>query len=240
MPVNTETIHSTEELLRMLDALFRDEGLWWDRFYENRGKAIPFFVDAPDENLVRYFATGAAAPGKVLELGCGPGRNATYMSGIGCEVDAVDVSEEAIRWAEERARAKNVQVNFIRTNVFDLAVPAESYDLIYDCGCFHHIFPHRRLSYVDLVTHALKPGGLFGLVCFAAGAMGADLTDWAVYRERSLKGGLGYSEEKLAAIFRAFEPIELRRMRSVEQPSDVFGESFLWTALFRKGRLPPE
>ncbi|PGO24817.1 SAM-dependent methyltransferase, partial [Bacillus thuringiensis] len=59
-------------------------------------------------------------------------------------------------------------------------------------------------------------------------------TDWDVYREWSLQGGLAYSEEKLREIFKEFEVIEIRRMKQMKQPNEMFGESFLWTALFKK------
>lgn len=134
----------------------------------------------------------------------------------------------------ERAEANGVDIHLHCRNIFDLGLEPETYDLIYDSGCFHHIPPHRRVSFLDLVNKGLKPGGHFGLVCFALGSMGADMTDWEVYRQRSLRGGLGYTEEKLKAIFQDFEVIELRRMQKMEPPSPFFGESFLWTALFRK------
>lgn len=218
----------------MLDSFFREEGQWWDKFYADRNKGIPFLVDAPDENLVQYFHDERIKAGRVLELGCGAGRNAVYMAQHGCKVDAIDISQEVIHWGIERAMANNVQVNFLCKNIFDLKVEPETYDFIYDCGCFHHILPHRRVSFLDLVNKGLKPGGYFGLVCFALGGMGADMTDWEVYRQRRLNGGLGYTEEKIKAIFKDFEIIEFRRMHKIEQPSSVFGESFLWTALFRK------
>ena len=56
-----------------------------------------------------------------------------------------------------------------RSAVRSLTIPAPgSVDLIYDSGCFHHLAPHQR----DVVTLNLwrrrwKPGGHFGLVCFA-------------------------------------------------------------------------
>lgn len=232
--MSAESIHNVEDVLTMLDSIFREEGQWWDTFYGDRNKRIPFFVNAPDENLVQYFRDGPIKAGRVLELGCGAGRNAIYMAEQGCMVDAVDLSQEAINWGIERAKTNNVNVNFLCQSIFDLSLKPEAYDVIYDSGCFHHILPHRRISFLDMVKKGLKPGGYFGLVCFALDGMGADMTDWEVYRQRSLKGGLGYTEEKIKAIFQDFEIIEFRRMQQIEQPSPLFGEAFLWTALFRK------
>ncbi|MEK4009239.1 hypothetical protein [Paenibacillus sp. FSL H3-0333] len=51
--MSNETIYSHEDTLRMLDALFRDEGAWWDGFYADKEKAIPFFRDCPDARRSR-------------------------------------------------------------------------------------------------------------------------------------------------------------------------------------------
>lgn len=132
-------------------------------------------------------------------------------------------------------KRKNVNVNFIHDNIFDLQMEKGTYDIVYDSGCFHHIAPHRRMSYINLVKKALKPGGYFAITCFVQGGElgGADITDWEVYRLRSLKGGLGFTDEKLRTIFKDFSEIEIRRMKGIKQSNEVFGVPALWTALFR-------
>jgi Tellurite resistance protein TehB len=66
------------------------DSTWWDEFFADRARPIPFFTQRPDENLAEWFRAGLLSPGRVLELGCGNGRNAVYLSGLGCQVDAVD------------------------------------------------------------------------------------------------------------------------------------------------------
>ncbi|PGS02115.1 MULTISPECIES: class I SAM-dependent methyltransferase [Bacillus] len=231
-----ETISSYEDLLDMLDSLLREPTQFWDDFYSNREKGVPFFTNKPDENLVNYFEKKLLNPGKVLELGCGPGRNAIYFAEKGCLVDAVDLSQESIQWATERAKEKNVNINFIYNNIFDLQIEEGTYDIVYDSGCFHHIAPHRRMSYINLVKMALKPGGYFAITCFVQGGElgGADITDWEVYKLQSLKGGLGFTDKKLRVIFKGFSEVEIRRMKEIKQSNKVFGVSGLWTALFTK------
>ncbi|PIE93700.1 SAM-dependent methyltransferase [Bacillus fungorum] len=216
----------------MLDSLLRPAEPFWNEFYMNRKKDVPFFENVPDENLVSYIQKKRVSKGKVLELGCGPGRNAIYLANEGFDVTAVDVSIEGINWAKERALAKG-----ICDSIFNLEGQNE-YDFAYDSGCLHHIPPHRRMNYIELIDKSLKSGGYFGLTCFAVGDLdernGSEITDGDVYRGWSLQGGLAYSEEKLREIFKEFEVIEIRKMKQIEQPNTMFGESFLWTALFKK------
>ncbi|WP_327163471.1 class I SAM-dependent methyltransferase [Streptomyces zaomyceticus] len=212
---------------------------WWDGFYTDRDKAVPFFVAKPDENLVSYVERGLLPAGaRVLDLGCGPGRNALYLASLGHRVDAVDLSATAIRWAEERAaQTGTTGVRFICGDAFapDSALEGP-YDLVYDSGCFHHLPPHRRISHLALLDRLLAPGGLFGLTAFAAGegGMGSELPDADFYRQGRLDGGLAYTDTSLRALFRDLTEIEIRRMRDEAADSPVFGESFLWTGLFRR------
>ena len=231
-----EAILNEDNLYAMLDSLLREPVAFWDTFYENRDKKVPFFENKPDENLVAYLEDKLIIPGRVLELGSGPGRNAIYLAKHGHEVDAIDLSGTSIAWAKERAREEDVQVQFFHTSLFQHTVDRGAYDLVYDSGCFHHIAPHRRQTYLDLVWDALKPGGHFALTCFIEGGElgGSDISDWDVYRQRSLNGGLGFTPEKLRAIFTRFEEIELRAIRPCDKNDGRFGVNGLWTVLFKK------
>lgn len=252
-------IRTVEDVLRLLDGLFTPaadrwtEGAaaWWDGFYAERDRPVPFFTAKPDENLASYLERGLIAPGRALDLGCGPGRNALYLAAHGFDVDAVDLSPAAIAWAEERARdagsdreaagARAGGVRFHCGGAFTLTADGTSglggpYDLVHDSGCFHHLPPHRRVSHLALLERVLAPGGYFALTCFAAGRMGSELPDAAFYREPGLHGGLAYTPESLRRIFSDLEEIELRAMRQEPADSPLFGQEFLWTALFRRPR----
>lgn len=75
------------------------------------------------------------------------------------------------------------------------------------------------MSYLNLIKKALKPNGFFAITCFVQGGElgGAEISDWEVYRLRSLKGGLGYTEDKLRSIFKDFNVIEIRNMIETTQ-----------------------
>ncbi len=257
MPEIDRDVRTVDDVLNLLDSLFAPDADrwtgggadWWDGFYADRDKPVPFFVAKPDENLVSYVERGLIpAGGRALDLGCGPGRNSLYLASLGYDVDAVDLSPTAIAWAGERAgEAGAGNIRFTCGDAFKGAAPDGPYDLIYDSGCFHHLPPHRRVSYLALLERVLAPGGHFALTAFAAGegGMGSELPDADFYKKGRLEGGLAYTEESLRAIFTdATKPngpigdgltaIDLRRMRDEPAHSPAFGESFLWTALFRR------
>lgn len=229
-----KTILSYDDLLLMLDDLLREPKEFWENFYLDRTKEIPFFQSqGPDENLVEYFAAGLS-PNRVLEIGCGPGRNAIYMAEKGCKVDAIDLSENAIKWAMERAKEKKVDIDFKCVSLFDFEFEPNSYDFIYDCGLLHHLPPHRRLTYLEIIKKALKKDGFFGLVCFNTDGS-LNTSDWDVYKERSMNGGIGYTEKRLKEVFTIdFHILKFRKMKKMSQSSGLLGEDFLWVSLMKK------
>lgn len=238
-------VRSVEDVLRLLDGMFASgEDRWsdsggedfWNGFYADRERPIPFFAAKPDENLASYLTRGLIGPGRALELGCGPGRNALHLARNGFDVEAVDLSPAAVAWAEERAARDGVSgVRFRRADIFAAdAGLGGPYDLVYDSGCFHHLPPHRRVSYLALLDRVLAPGGFFGLACFASGQMGAEEPDESFYRDGTLRGGLAYTPEALRHIFSDFEEVEVRPMVDEPDEAECFGEPFLVTALFRR------
>ncbi|WP_448059490.1 hypothetical protein [Cellulomonas hominis] len=115
---------------------------------------------------------------------------------------------------------------------------------MFDSGCFHHLPPHRRISYRRLLETMLRPGGAFGLPCFAAGGtaddgsavepMGTEVPDLELYRSGSLGGGLAYTAAELRRTFDWLTELDLTRMQTPSPPTPLFGEPFLWSALFRR------
>lgn len=227
-------IRRMEDVLTMLDGFFTRDADWWNDFYADRDRPVPFFVDKPDESLASYLDRGLLRPGRALDLGCGPGRNARYLAANGFTVDAVDLSPTAIAWGQERA----ADVRFLCGDAFTLDLDGP-YDLIHDSGCFHHLAPHRRVSYLDLLDRHLAKGGHLGFTGFAAGVAedlptGSSTPDAELYRKGSLEGGLAYTDDELRWIFADLTEVELRLMKDEPDDSPNFGVPFLWTALFRR------
>lgn len=225
---------SQDELSRLDALLSGHESGWWNQFYQDRAKPCPFFVTSPDESLAQWVGQGLIPPGRAIEFGCGHGRNSIFLARHGFSVEAVDYSPTAIDWARERVAQADVPVSLACRNVFELKLQAGQHDLVYDSGCFHHIAPHRRHQYVDLVADALAPGGWFGLTCFRPEG-GSGYSDDEVYERRSLGGGLGYTAERLRDIWSGrLQVRELRQMKKQAPDSGLFGETFLWVLLAQK------
>lgn len=222
------------ELAELDGLLAARESNWWDSFYEDRAKPCPFFGTSADESLAKWVHEGPIRPGRAIDLGCGNARNAIFLARQGFSVEAVDYSRTAVDWARHRIAEAGVAVSLTCRNVFESELEAGTYDLVYDSGCFHHMPPHRRQQYVELVVNALRPGGWFGLACFRPEG-GSGYADDEVYERRSMGGGLGYTEERLREIWS--RGLQLRCIRRMDKPSlesGLFGEDFLWALLAQR------
>lgn len=227
---------ANEELLKLLDELLDErDSEWWTKFYSDPNRKCPFFTENPDENLIELVETRKILPpSKVLDLGCGNGRNSIYLANLGFEVEAVDFSETAIKIAKENSSKTNNSIKFHCQSIFDFRCSDKKYDFIYDSGCFHHIAPHRRACFLSIIVQALDSGGIFAMVCFAPGG-GSDYSDLEVYEKRTLGGGLSFSEESLIKIFsNHFYDIRIRKMKDFPENSGVFGKDFLWAVRMKK------
>jgi SAM-dependent methyltransferase len=81
---------------------------------------------------------------RILEVGCGQGREAIALARMGLEVDALDLSPLAVALARENAQNAGVNVSIIE---HDAAEP-----MPYDGHRFAGVFAHLSLHYFDEAT----------------------------------------------------------------------------------------
>src|SRR4051812_31934241 len=117
------------------------------------------------------------------------------------------------------------------------ALPAGPFDVVYDSGCFHHIAPHRRITYLERILPLIGPGGRFAIVTFAAERLETP-TDLAVVMTGDTYGGMTFSVDDLRTIFGALTPVELRAVNP-DHP-DTFAPDFLNAALFTTSQPQPD
>lgn len=95
---------------------------------------------------------------RILELGCGEGRDARYLLNKNINVLATDVSQEAINYCinKDKKHMNNYQVLDILNNNFK-----EKYDFIYSVACLHmFVLDDDRSSFFKFVYHHLNDNGL--------------------------------------------------------------------------------
>lgn len=205
----------------------------WESFYTEGKRTPPFLRNVPDENLVGYINQGRLRSGNAIDLGCGIGRNAIYLAKAGFRVDAIDLSRVAIARGRLIAEEEGVRANFIVGSVFDVTLRENHYDVAYDAGLFHHLPPHRRPYYLELVRQAINPNGFYGMTCFDTTG-GQPVEDWEIYERGQMPPGIGYTENRLREILAGFfEILDLRPMKVCPESANALGLPGTWTVLMK-------
>lgn len=127
---------------------------------------IPWDIGEPQPELVKLEESGAVR-GEVLDIGCGPGDNATFLASRGHRVTGADGSETAIAEAHERAKAKGVDVTFLVTDATTLEGLDQRFDTVLDSALYHCLPEESRTDYAAALHRVTKPGAQLHLFCFA-------------------------------------------------------------------------
>ncbi len=145
----------------------------WDAMYSQGTPHWETGVPAGELARVVREQRDALGRGRVLELGCGTGADAIYLTREGFEVTAIDSSPTAIERARARAEHEGVLPRFVLADLFEFTKDAEPFDLVYDAGLYPFI---RRVDldrYLDMLWRVTRPGTFFLALVGATGESAA-------------------------------------------------------------------
>ena len=147
------------------------------RFYEKKWMSIgnwnkeraPYLKkSAGIEGLIALkWAKEVLKNGKVLDLGCGAGRNSVLFAKNGFKVRGVDFSSKAIKLANLLKAENKSFAKFSVQSALELDLPNNSFDLVLDFGCFHHFRKNQWHKYLKNVLKVLKEKSYYLLYCFS-------------------------------------------------------------------------
>jgi SAM-dependent methyltransferase len=138
------------------------EGSAWSNIYRVGKHRSIWDHSFPSPELIGYISSASLDVGaRVLDAGCGSGRDAIFLAGCGFETHGLDFSAEALDIARGRDSARSV--NWHHGSMLKTPFPAQHFDLITDRGCLHHIGGARRVEYAKEIARILKPGGILFL-----------------------------------------------------------------------------
>lgn len=106
-------------------------------------------------------------PLRLLDLGCGEGKDAVFFARCGYSVTAFDLSERGLEKARRRALAAGVEVDFFQADLLDVQ-PEGVFDVIFASGTLHYLGPERRREMMEHYQDHTAPGGLHALNVFVS------------------------------------------------------------------------
>ncbi|MGI8610593.1 MAG: class I SAM-dependent methyltransferase [Candidatus Dormibacteria bacterium] len=135
----------------------------WNSEYEG---TPPWDIGHPQAPFVALAEAGRLN-GRTLDVGCGTGEHVLLAAEHGAEAMGVDISDLAIRRAGEKAKARGLSVILQVGDVLHLADLGRQFDAITDCGVFHVFAEAERAVFVQSLKSALRPGGIYYMMCFS-------------------------------------------------------------------------
>lgn len=97
---------------------------------------------------------------RVADLACGTGAFALRLAKLGFAVTGVDISEQMLSLAQEKARAQGLRVQFVRQDMERLALPRPVTCLLCGCDGLNYLWTRTQLLHFFRRAHAnLLPGG---------------------------------------------------------------------------------
>lgn len=140
----------TQVIRQHYDASVQSE---WDRL-----QRFPFEFAVTKRFIDRYVMPGD----RVLDIGGGPGRYALHLAEKGCQVTLLDLSDENVRFAQEKAQASGLTITAVQGDArkADQFV-AGRFDCVLLMGPMYHLLSEaERALAVRAALNTPKPGGI--------------------------------------------------------------------------------
>jgi len=101
------------------------------------------------------FCVWVGQPGKVLDLGCGPGHDAALFVARGFQVTGFDFSAKMIIEAQKRV----LGARFVQGDFREMDFPNDEFDAVWSVGSLHHLPKSDLPEILQKVYWCLKSGG---------------------------------------------------------------------------------
>lgn len=96
---------------------------------------------------------------KVLDIGCGEGKDAVYMAKQGYTVYAFDITKSGINKTLRMAKENDVEINAFIADINDFNID-EKFDIIYSTGTIQYLDNDKIDEFFKKVQSMTKPNGI--------------------------------------------------------------------------------
>ena len=124
-----------------------------DYYNENAKEYFDFTVNADMSKQYEVFLHYVPRGGKILDFGCGSGRDSLYFKNKGYDVTAIDGSEELCKLA-----SKYTGLN-VRCMSFEDFEDINCYDGVWACASLLHVDESNLLDVLKRLRDSLKENG---------------------------------------------------------------------------------
>ena len=126
------------------------------RYYNENAKTfIEGTVSVEFSDIQNKFINKLNTNAKILDFGCGSGRDTKFFLEKGFDVEAIDGSEELCKYASEYTGIKVKHMYFQQLN------ETAKYDAVWACSSILHLSYDKLIDVMKKIVTSLKSNGLF-------------------------------------------------------------------------------
>lgn len=129
----------------------------WNEIYREQGivqnqilKPVKIFIDTIQKKGLN----------KVLDLGCGTGRNAIYMANIGLHVTATDISDKGLEITAKRAKQLELSIETVKHDIRYIPFKDETFDAVLCSWVSGHGTLEDVKKHASEMLRVVKQGGM--------------------------------------------------------------------------------
>jgi tellurite methyltransferase len=137
----------------------------YDRLYAGREYYWGKKPSAMCDKIIEIMRPRSDLHPRLLDLGCGEGRNAVYFAKNGFDVAGLDASLPGLKKAERYAEEVGVRIKTIHADIVSHEL-VDIYDVIFSTGALHYLPPEVRKQRFQNYKDSTSPDGINALSVF--------------------------------------------------------------------------
>jgi SAM-dependent methyltransferase len=151
-------------------------------FWDARYADAPVYGTEPT-SVARRLADFFRVQGirRILEAGCGSGRDALFYAREGFDVTGLDLSENGLRWARRRAEIKGLRLTLLCDDLIQSSLPLRSFDAAVAIHLVHLQPAMVRQAMLNQLWRLTRDAGLIAMANYSTAEPG--FRTWEPYPE---------------------------------------------------------
>lgn len=203
--------------MSFFDPIANEYDLWYE-------KPLGKFVDEVETKLALELFQ--PKPGMyVLDVGCGTGNFSIKLAKLGVKVVGIDISEEMLKIAREKAKRLGLQIEFVKMDVYSLQFPSDHFDGVFSMATFEFIHEPKRAF--EEMMRVLKPSGHLLI-----GTINKDSPWGELYEERAKQDPTSVFRHASFKTEKDLEELDPKNLVKIAQcvfiPPNAFEEQLNW------------
>lgn len=186
--------------MAVFDAFAIDYDNWYE---EKKGK----FVDMV-ETMLAMDMLDVQEDMRILDVGCGTGNFSVKLAQAGCKVTGIDVSDEMLDIAREKAEQQGLEIEFLKMDAEDIGFKDDTFDAAVSMAAFEFI-KNTEMAFIEMLRVTKRGGAIL------IGSINKESPWGKLYTEKSIseKTVFKYADFKSKRDFRQLFPSLLKDIR---------------------------